>query len=538
MKKLILILAGVFLLPSVALGADAKISSVKGSAEIKAVKSDTWYSVQTGLGVKTGQAIKTKARSRVKVELSDGSKIEINPNSTVNLDNLSPKTPSFKLAVGRLKAWITRNHDRTKFEIRTPVAVCSVRGTEFTVDVAPDGKTEVEVMEGLLGVRKIDGTGEEVPVGAGQRLDITADRPITRDQRSEAGSEANIVRREVSLDMSKEQVQAAAAAEMRLAEYQEGKTMVDVSGLRVRLEEYIVRPAADTFKLVVLNDRDSRFDYFYYQGKFNKSLPTDLSLALNDMSGKLGAAAPEYYLTEYEQVYSNTSDFVKDTGSGGHLVKIVYNSDGTITLSDPSDVANTRIVNAVDAANGAYNPITDTFDPAQTAAIDLSIYNPATDAFEAFVAGQTMWKTRFNSYEHYINSLTDKKIWYLRSDAAKNNLAADLDGHWIYKDAAGNYGEWGIASSASTYPDGQYLHNRIKIDYVDDTYEQYDNYIIDDEGKLAKLSDFSGITTGAAYKLELLKWNYETVITATELGSRKIDLVVEPKIFIKSGIIK
>lgn len=87
--------------------------------------------------------------------------------------------------------------------------------------------------------------------------------------------------------MSKEMVMAAAANEIRTAEYQEGKSLTDVNGNRVHLEEYIIRNPTDAlavgkedqaFKLVVFNEREDRFDYFYYLGIFNKSLPTDLSV--------------------------------------------------------------------------------------------------------------------------------------------------------------------------------------------------------------------------------------------------------------------
>ena len=44
--------------------------------------------------------------------------------------------------------------------------------------------------------------------------------------------------------------------------------------------------------------------------------------------------------------------------------------------------------------------------------------------------------------------------------------------------------------------------------------------------------------TDPAFKNELLKWNYEQTVEATEFQGRKIDLVVEPKILIKSGLIK
>ena len=56
-------------------------------------------------------------------------------------------------------------------------------------------------------------------------------------------------------------------------------------------------------------------------------------------------------------------------------------------------------------------------------------------------------------------------------------------------------------------------------------------------GSIAPRSAFAGISTGADYKGELLKWNYEQQVGAIEFQGRKIDLVVEPKIFIKSGLI-
>src|SRR5207244_123264 len=92
-----------------------------------------------------------------------------------------------------------------------------------------------------------------------------------------------LARKEVGLDLTREQIQAAAAEEMKLAEYQEGKSLIDVNGNRVRLEEYILRKPKDVaeserekaFKFVVLDQRQSRFDYFTYKGIFNKALPAD-----------------------------------------------------------------------------------------------------------------------------------------------------------------------------------------------------------------------------------------------------------------------
>lgn len=533
--------AAILVFAAAGVSADAaRIVSVTGSAQRQQKEGAQWSPLRAGESLTDGSVLKTLPRSRAKIILADGSSILLYPNSLMTVADSSARSPLLKMAAGKLKAWISHARKRTKFEVKTPVAVCSVRGTEFTVAVGQSGETDIEVLKGLLGVRKVDGAGEEMPLGAGERLSVAADKPLTAELKSVIFGGVKDARYEVGLSMDKNEVQAAAAQEMRLAEYQEGKTMVDVFGKRVRLEEYVMRPAPDTFKLVVLNERDARFDYFYYQGTFNKTLPDDLSVALNDLSGRLGGTAPEYYLTAYEQVFSNTRDYVKDTGAGGHLVRITYNADGTFTLTDPDNPATTRTVNAWDADYGAYDPVTDTFDAGRTSAYDLSVYSPADDSFQSFTAGQTLWRTRFNNYEHVINGV--RKQWYLPATASANMLVSDLDGHWLYPslDSYGNtiYGEWGTASSETTTPDAGYLHNRLNLTYYDTTFEQYDTYIISDEGTLAAANAFAGITSGAAYKQELLKWNYQQVITATEFQGRTIDLVVEPKILIKSGIIQ
>jgi hypothetical protein len=88
-------------------------------------------------------------------------------------------------------------------------------------------------------------------------------------------------------------------------------------------------------------------------------------------------------------------------------------------------------------------------------------------------------------------------------------------------------------------PDGTVLHDKIRLTYGTGTYwEQYDNYIVGDDGRVASLGDFSGSRTGVAYRETLLKWNFEQVITCSLFGGRKIDLVIEPKTLIQSGIIR
>jgi len=523
---------------------EARIATMLKDVEVQKSEGGQWEKANRKMKLEEGWKVRTGRGSYARVQMTDGSKMFLSPKTEVLIEGLKDKYRSFKLMLGKLKAKI-KSLKRGKFDVKTPVAVASIRGTEF--DLSYDGKTSsLDVFEGLVAVQK---GGEEVMVGAGQSLRIYPDMPLgnPRGGGQQGKGDRREIRREVGLDMSKDQVMAAAAEEMRLAEYQEGKTLIDVNGNRVRLEEYIIREPKEialadrdkAFKLVVLNERDDRFDYFYYRGLFNKTLPDDLSVALKDIKGKIGTEAPEYYLTEYETAHSNTSDYIKDNASGGHLVKIEY--DGTnYILTDNEDTTNTTTITADDIItigeteyHKIYDPVADKYTTVEnTADYDsdnyrVSMYDTINEDFTYINSGDTIWRTRFNDYTHIINGAT--KQTYTQK-TANNILAIDTDADWTF---AGGY----MLSYTDT-PSGEDLyHNRVRIYYGDGTSETYDTYIIDDEGNIASTSDFAGVTTGAEYKEKLLEFNYEQIVTASEFQGRKIDLVVEPKILIKSGLI-
>ena len=63
------------------------------------------------------------------------------------------------------------------FQITTPHAIASVRGTVFVVDVQA-GQTAVLVLRGAVAVSRDDGT-DMVELGAGEGVTIAADTPVT-----------------------------------------------------------------------------------------------------------------------------------------------------------------------------------------------------------------------------------------------------------------------------------------------------------------------------------------------------------------------
>jgi hypothetical protein len=523
------------------LAAPARVEKVRGDVVKRGVSALAWEKVNPGEKVEEGSTLRTGINAQAEVITPQGHRLVVRQETSLEFTSLQDDLTQTRLEKGRVLSKVKKLQGQERFTLQTPTAVCAVRGTEFDT-VTGDGGTMVSVFRGAVGVAAL-GSNREITLQAGQMTSvrngtIELPRPIPRESQSGAGSNlARAARHEVALDMDRNAVLSAAAYEQRLADYQEGKSLIDVEGKRVRLEEYIVRPQANQFKFVVLNERDNRLDYFFYKGTFNKDLPTDLAVALRDLSGKYGTTAPEYYLTAYEMAQSNTQDSVHDTAAGGHLVQIKYKSDGTYVLTDPTDPTNTRTIKVAelqsDGTYKVYNPLNDSFATVTAADKDANtkfgVYIPENDTFKDLAPGDTYWKTRFNSYSHDLNDIN--KINYVKSGAA-NVLASSLDAAWTY---AGGFVLPVVEVSADK------LDVTITNNYGDNTRECYRTSLIDDQGNLAPRSAFAGVSTGAQYKGELLKWNYEQQVTATEFGGfgvRKIDLVVEPKIFIKSGLIQ
>jgi hypothetical protein len=66
-----------------------------------------------------------------------------------------------KISKGRAKLRLRRfTNPESRFEIETPAGISGVRGTEFGINVQPDGKTSVAVLEG-----KVDSSAQEKTVG-------------------------------------------------------------------------------------------------------------------------------------------------------------------------------------------------------------------------------------------------------------------------------------------------------------------------------------------------------------------------------------
>jgi len=126
-----------------------------------------------------GDEVETKAQSYAAIQFEDKSSIiKLFPNTILNIHTeKSGKKYNKKSLLKMGELWAKVEKGSGKFEIETPTTVASVKGTEFIINVARDGKTELLTIKGevLFQNKK---TGVSQSVTAGQRGIISRDQPI------------------------------------------------------------------------------------------------------------------------------------------------------------------------------------------------------------------------------------------------------------------------------------------------------------------------------------------------------------------------
>ena len=459
----------------------AYVSEWRGEVELRKSGSKEW-SLLAGdekPRLAAGDEMRTARASTVEIFMDDGSRVKLAPASAFTMSSETKEAVSLGLYFGRVRSWVKKFSK--KFEVRTPSAVCAVRGTDFMVEAGDEG-SRVEVYEGsvLTGDDKgnpslvREGQFAEVPNGGLLRAPRqNPNGPSNMD--STVGDPRQAARNEIYNELSKADVIARAQEELQSAEFQSRKVAIDAFGNRVRMEEYVMRPAADQFKYVVLNTREGRFDFGKILFTFNAPLPSDLSLATRGMMTAAGADAPAWQLTAMNSVMSNTLDKVTEDAYGGKMV--------ADNASAPSSWTHFFTNYAVYAAG-----------PAE--------------------AGE--------------NGGLGRKLWAF-SDSNSDNLiqAGEL-----------SYLGGSAPAGAVTYPGGEDVFNTVtRNTYSDGTWIQAADYVLFDDGKILAAGDFAsrlGVTMDAATD----KLNFERVYTSSLFGGRKIDLEFSAKLLKDAGLLR
>lgn len=148
--------------------AGASVSDFKGRISIQ-LPGRGLSAPSRGLVLPAETLISTEDGGRMLLRLSDGSDLLVRSNTRLILKQ--PETGTWRyvqLLIGRVRAEIQKRLGGAPgFQIGTPSAVISVRGTSFDVEVNRTGITEVDVHEGIVQLDSAKGMGESVLVRAG-----------------------------------------------------------------------------------------------------------------------------------------------------------------------------------------------------------------------------------------------------------------------------------------------------------------------------------------------------------------------------------
>jgi len=531
---------------------DAKLFRTKGVVEIRTASNSPWVKAERGQNLLPGTEIRTKGGSTAHIRTSNRHQLRLSSDTIIKLENLKQDKTIIKVFIGRMRSIVRKLRAKAQFKVKTPLAVASVRGTKFDTIVESDDKSGFEVLKGVVGVNDLQGIGQEVRVLGGQSTTVLRGKapsaPAEFRQRNRRTDSKTLkfrqmvrleARREIAYQRFKEFLQKDVAHEQRIAEYQDGKTIIDAFGMRVRIEEYIVRPNPRQFSFVTINTRENTVAFSRYDAFSKHELPpklNDINSLFSRSGDGTGTDKPSNYIIQQKWFVSNGADLYREWTEGGDMVwfadralwKVVWldwyveikggNEENFLLLSHwrphPQFRTGTKSV-----PDGTENVLIDgvrdipvgykLFDQDNSGQIgDVRPIDTAT--FEARLPDSAIFNNpKYQNSEGYTRSS------HAEFDGVPFSILPNTDAQI----SAILNAKKVTAFHNYTGPQGQAI-----------TTLQSDQYTVDDLGTKLSLADRR--TLG----LTLNSVNFEYVLTSPLFGS-KIDLVLTPRIFQNAGLV-
>ncbi|PKM96815.1 MAG: hypothetical protein CVU79_11495 [Elusimicrobia bacterium HGW-Elusimicrobia-3] len=158
MKKILL--AAALFLPALPLLAAPSgcLFDLGGTVEIHKAGAPGWTPARKGDALDQGDRVRTGEKAWCELLLRDGSYVKLDAGSETAADELKASAGERLLSFSFLRGkalWMAarlKAKAASKFSVRTPSAVCAVRGTDFTITVSTAGETTVGLFEGTVAV--------------------------------------------------------------------------------------------------------------------------------------------------------------------------------------------------------------------------------------------------------------------------------------------------------------------------------------------------------------------------------------------------
>lgn len=487
-----------------------------GAVEVRAGPQDAWAAVSVPTALQAGQEVRTGGDASAEINFSDGSKVRLAPHTNFNVDQAESAESRFTLVRGKIQAAFAGLFS-SRVRLRTPMAICAVRGTVFEMS-ADDKDTAISMAEGLLEV--VDNKGRNAVVSSEETLKIGAEgmgKPhllSLTDTRALEAVRPTVVHQEMARDQTRAMVEELRNRELKANEAQLGKDVIDAFGRRVRLEEYLLRPAANEFKLIFLSFREDRLDWGHLIERFKNRIPDDLSQLANVVSGTFLSPTPPTNWLKYFEVYlTNRIDAIKETVAFGDPTLINFSGynaamgsryypasmDYVQTLSGPGVPGGSRIQFQL-----------------------LQDYRVGTGLLE--------WTQKVRNNVGALDVLAHVDINPANPNAL-NNLNAELctggaSGCTIYADD--KFGNVTIDPGNATvsFPSGPGKADfLVRSNYRDGSFLSSEKILVSNDGKILDFTNANADTFNQEGK-----YNLEIVVKSNLFQGRNIDVLIAPEI--------
>ncbi|HNW44475.1 MAG TPA: FecR family protein [Elusimicrobiales bacterium] len=290
MRKQIISLSLFVLLPLAAGAAEVKILSLNGSVEARQSRDGQWVAAAQNMEVAEGGAVRTNADGAAVLLMPNKTKVWVKDSSTLEIEQRQTLASRLALVYGRIKLRVPHLMRKEKFEVRTPAAVCAVRGTELTLETTEEGKMNLQVLFGEVkltyAIPPEKGRSEfNIPQGQGLAIDEKgkSSKPVLLTAATERAALENwdpglapeerqkgLQAKENDRAQIKEFAKVTNNAEstvksflnvVKESDLEAGRTMNDIHGNLVRVDQRMMRPDNKTIQFFNLVKRP---DYAAY----------------------------------------------------------------------------------------------------------------------------------------------------------------------------------------------------------------------------------------------------------------------------------
>ncbi len=145
----------VYALPSLAAvpaGGAAEIVSLQGQGDQRGANVTEWSPARQAQVLAAGDFVRTRESARMALVFADETQLRLHQNTVLQVKAIA--TPGQAVTTLRLdagRAWTqTRRPAGSTLQMETPAATAAIRGTDWDIRVAPDGRTMLTVLSGTV----------------------------------------------------------------------------------------------------------------------------------------------------------------------------------------------------------------------------------------------------------------------------------------------------------------------------------------------------------------------------------------------------